>query len=458
MEDKNESKEELNKNSSENASPSKNQNPGKMTEKDKKEFLEKIKNLKQAQDLIQKGHLPGFKKEFKFWKTQPVPQFNIDIKVDFGPIIKDNNIENVQKEPYTLPEGFEWKDVDLDASNDMDKLYEFLKSNYIGDESHLFGTDYSKDWLKWYLSPPEMDKEWLVSVVKEDKIKKKKKMIGFISAIPTKISINNTEIIMAKVDFLCVKKEFRNRRLTPVLIQEITRRINLKNIWQGVYKTFSFVPKSFTKSEYFYRSINLKKLLDAQYTYLPNAKISVGAAIKKYELPDEPKISGFRKMEEKDIEQIYNLISEKNQKYKVHEVLSKKDVEHWFLPRNNIVYTYVLEDEGNKITDFCSFYGIQRTILNNMNNNNISAKNKKLNFAFSLINCNNTISMKELLRSAIILAKQNNFDAYHCIDYKENSENFKELLFTEKIGKMKYYFYNFVYPDSPIDEVSFLFM
>lgn len=452
--DKKEIKEEAKKLPQDDISSQPNNNQKKMSEKERKDFLEKIQNLKKAQNLIKNGHLPGFKKEFKFWKTQPVPQFNLDIKVDFGPIIKDTNIENIQKEPYDLPEGFEWKVIDLSINNDVDKLYEFLKSNYIGDESHLFGSDYSKEWLKWYLSPPDMNKDWLISVVKEDKIKKKKKMIGFISAIPTKIMINNTEIIMAKVDFLCVKKEFRNRRLTPVLIQEITRRINLKNIWQGIYKTFAFVPKCFTKSEYYYRSINIKKLLDAEYTYLPNSKMSVGSAIKKYELPDEPIISGFRKMEEKDIEQIYNLILEKNKKYKIYEMLNKKDIEHWLLPKNNIVYTYVLEDEEHKISDFCSFYSIQRTLLKNNNNSKI----KKLNFAFSLINCNNTISMKELLRNVIILAKQNNFDAYHCIDYKENSEHFKELLFTQKIGKMKYHFYNFVYPDIPIDDASFLFM
>jgi glycylpeptide N-tetradecanoyltransferase len=51
-----------------------------------------------------------------------------------------------------------------------------------------------------------MYKDWLVSVVREDKIKNKKKIIGFISAIPTKLCINNTEIKMAKVCFLCVKK------------------------------------------------------------------------------------------------------------------------------------------------------------------------------------------------------------------------------------------------------------
>ena len=461
MEDKKEEKPSSEKDSSkENSSQQKSDQkpPKQITEKEKREFLNQIRNLKKTQELIKMGEIPGFKRDYKFWSTQPVPQFNKPLNVEFGPILQDTKIEDIQTEPYTLIEGFEWKDIDLNQTSDVDKLYEFLKSNYIDDESQLFGSDYSKDFLKWFLSPPDMYKDWLISVVKEDKIKNKKKIIGFIAAIPTKLSINNTEIKMAKVCLLCVKKEFRNKRLTPVLIQEITRRINLKNIWQGVYKTFYYLPKAFTKSQYHYRSINLKKLLDVQYTYLPNNKISIGNAIKKYELPDEPKISGFRKMEEKDLEQIFNLILERNKKYKIHEILSIKEVEHWFLPKNNIVYTYILEDEGHKITDFCSFYSIQRTILNPNKANEAANKYKKINFAFELINYNTSISVKELLRSAIILAKQNNFDAYHCIDYKENVENFKELLFTEKIGKMKYYLYNFVCPETPIDDVSLMFL
>ena len=459
MESKEEPKINPEKNTiNENPSPKEEKPQRQITEKEKKEFLNQIRNLKKTQDLIKMGELPGFKRDFKFWGTQPVPQFNKPLEITFGPILKENNIENIPKEPYTLPEGFEWKNIDINQGNDIDKLYEFLKSNYIDDESHLFGSDYSKDYLKWFLSPPEMNKDWIISVVKEDKIKNKKKIIGFISAVPTKLCINDTEIKMVKVCFLCVKKEFRNKRLTPVLIKEITRRINLSNIWQGVYKTFAYLPKAFTKSQYYYRSINLKKLLDVQYTYLPNNKMSIGNALKKYELPDEPTISGFRKMEEKDIEQIYNLILTRNKKYKVYEILTKEEIKHWLLPRNNIVYTYVLEDEQHNITDFCSFYGIQRTILNNQNKGNNAAKYKKINFAFELININNTISRKELLRNAIILAKQNNFDAYICIDYKENSEHFKELLFMEKIGKMKYYLYNFVCPDTPIDDVSLMFM
>ena len=422
----------------------------KITEQNKQKFLEQIENLKKTQDLLKMGKYNAIKSEYKFWSTQPVPQLNRECKIDFGPIIKDN-VDNIQKEPYILPEGFEWKEIDLSQSNEVDKLYEFLKSNYIADESHLFGTEYSKEFLKWFLSPPNMFKDWLISVLQEDKKKNKKKMIGFISAIPSKISINGTEVQMAKINFLCVKKEFRNKRLTPVLIKEITRRINLKNIWHGVYATYAYLPKPFSKCEYYYRNIDLKKLIEVQYTYLPS-KISLGKALKNNELPDKTQISGFRKMTEKDLEQIYELIKKKNNNYKIYEIFSKEELAHLILPRNNIVYTYVLEDENNKITDFCSFYGLSRTILNK------ESKYKKINLAYSLINFNSNISNKALLKDAIILAKQNNFDAYYCIDYKENVDNFKELLFMKKEGKMKFYFYNFVCPNIQIDDISLIFI
>ena len=189
MEDKKEekeSKENINSSKEKSSEEKEAKPPRQITEKEKKEFLNQIRNLKKTQELIKKGELAGIKTDFKFWGTQPVPQFTKPLNIEFGPILKDTNIENIPKEPYTLPEGFEWKDINLNQTNDVDKLYEFLKSNYINDESHLFGSDYSKDFLKWFLSPPGMYDDWIISVVKEDKIKNKKKIIGFISAIPTK--------------------------------------------------------------------------------------------------------------------------------------------------------------------------------------------------------------------------------------------------------------------------------
>lgn len=36
---------------------------------------------------------------------------------------------------------------------------------------------------------------------------------------------------MTEINFLCVNKKLRANRLAPVLIKEITRRVNKKDMW-----------------------------------------------------------------------------------------------------------------------------------------------------------------------------------------------------------------------------------
>lgn len=38
---------------------------------------------------------------------------------------------------------------------------------------------------------------------------------------------------VVEINFLCVHKKLRHKRLAPVLIREITRRVNLTGIWQA---------------------------------------------------------------------------------------------------------------------------------------------------------------------------------------------------------------------------------
>lgn len=51
---------------------------------------------------------------------------------------------------------------------------------------------------------------------------------------------------MAEVNFLCVHKKVRKHRLAPVLIKEITRRVNCKNIWQAIYTAGIIIPTPFS--------------------------------------------------------------------------------------------------------------------------------------------------------------------------------------------------------------------
>ena len=71
---------------------------------------------------------------------------------------------------------------------------------------------------------------------------------------------------------------------------------------------------------------------------------------------------------------------------------------------------------------------------------------------------NITISITEIIKTAIIFAKNYNFDVYHCVGSAEFGNVFKELKFNEKLGKLKYYLYNFVCSVTAIEDVSLLFV
>ncbi len=48
---------------------------------------------------------------------------------------------------------------------------------------------------------------------------------------------------MVEINFLCVHKKLRSKRVAPVLIREITRRVNEQGIFQAVYTAGVVIPK-----------------------------------------------------------------------------------------------------------------------------------------------------------------------------------------------------------------------
>ena len=48
---------------------------------------------------------------------------------------------------------------------------------------------------------------------------------------------------LVEINFLCVHKKLRSKRLAPVLIREITRRVNCQGIFQAVYTAGVVLPK-----------------------------------------------------------------------------------------------------------------------------------------------------------------------------------------------------------------------
>lgn len=75
-------------------------------------------------------------------------------------------------------------------------------------------------------------------------------------------------------------------------------------------------------------------------------------------------IGDIREMQKKDIPTVYKLLNEYLAKFEVKLKFSEKEVAHMLLPKNNVIYSFVVENsESKKITDFVSFYNLPSTIL-----------------------------------------------------------------------------------------------
>lgn len=129
-----------------------------------------------------------------------------------------------------------WCEVDMTDVQEAKEVYDLLNQNYVEDDDNMFRFDYSPAFLEWALSPPGNAKEFVVGIrvaptaAALAKGKGRGKLVGFITGVPVQMRVYDKIMPMVEINFLCVLKKLRSKRLAPVLIKEITRRVNLTGV------------------------------------------------------------------------------------------------------------------------------------------------------------------------------------------------------------------------------------
>lgn len=60
------------------------------------------------------------RKDWKFWQTQPVPSVGERISLDNnGPVEPNKPKEELMQEPYKLPDGFVWDEIDVTSDEQV---------------------------------------------------------------------------------------------------------------------------------------------------------------------------------------------------------------------------------------------------------------------------------------------------------------------------------------------------
>ena len=79
-------------------------------------------------------------------------------------------------------------------------------------------------------------------------------------------------------------------------------------------------------------------------------------------IPPHQVLDGLRPMTSKDVKQVHKLLNKYLQDFTLHIQFTADEVSHFFVPRDNVVESYVIENKG-VITDFMSFYSLPSSIL-----------------------------------------------------------------------------------------------
>lgn len=385
---------------------------------------------------------------YKFWATQPVARFDEDDTLQPDGPVRPNNPE-VPTEGAALLDGFEWVTMDLTDEHQMNEVYELLTHHYVEDQEAMFRFNYSSSFLNWALKAPGWLKEWHVGV----RVIASKKLVAFISGIPASLKVRKNDIKCSEINFLCIHKKLRSKRLAPVLIKEITRRCNIENVWNAIYTAGIVLPKPVSTCRYFHRSIDWLKLNDVGFSPLP-PNSTKARQITRYLLPTQTKTNGLREIKSGDIDQVHDLLTRYLERFDMAPRFTTEEVHHWFLHteqpgKERVIWTYVVEGPEGKITDMFSFYALESSVIGNR-------KHQLIRAAYMFYYATETVftgTKKEfktrlnlLINDALILAKKFNFDVFNALTLMDNTLFLQEQKFGAGDGQLHYYLFNWRTP------------
>ncbi|CAR26131.1 ZYRO0B02508p [Zygosaccharomyces rouxii] len=395
-------------------------------------------------------------KDYKFWKTQPVATFDEPISEE-GPIDRKKTPEEISDEPFPLLGEFEWCTLDVTDKSQVEDIFVLLNENYVEDRDASFRFKYTREFFNWSLKPPGWKKEWHVGV----RVRSTGKLVAFISAIPVDLKVRGKLVKSVEINFLCVHKQLRGKRLAPVLIKEVTRRVNKCDIWFALYTSGTVLPSPVSVCRYTHRPLNWDKLLDVGFVQLPPGA-SKPQMVANYTLPKGPTTRGLRPLKPEDVDQAHALFEKYQKRFDLVQDFNKEEFSHWFLggpeqmsatPDGKVIYSYVVENQEGKITDFFSFYSLPFTILDNSVHNELgigylfyyaSDADLKYNDRFDP---EATKALKErlsqLINDACILARNAKMDVFNALTSQDNTLFLEKLKFGPGDGFLNFYLFNY---------------
>lgn len=321
------------------------------------------------------------------------------------------------------------------------------------------------------LTAPGWQKQWHIGV----RASASQKLVAFISGLPTNLNVHAQTVKVIEINFLCIHKKLRSKRLAPLLIREITRRCYLQGIYQAIYTAAAVLPTPVASCRYYHRALNWLKLYESGFSHLPT-NTTKARQVAKYHLPSTTRTPGLRLIQAGDLDAVHELLELYLQRFDISPAFSIDELSHWMFIKDGqakegakrVVWAYVVEhEETRKITDFVSFYSIESAVLSPSQSDVIrtaylyyyatdSTQNLQqrlqdlINDALILakkvtsVHLNSPSSIPSLLfRKLILMYHQARFDVFNALRLQDNELFLEKLRFGLGDGQLNYYLFNY---------------
>jgi glycylpeptide N-tetradecanoyltransferase len=145
-------------------------------------------------------------------------------------------------------------------------------------------------------------------------------------------------------------------------------------------------------------------------------------------------------MNEKDVKKCHKLVNEYLKKFDLAPIFSVEEFAHWFVPRANVVDSFVVDDPEKGIIAFCSFYTLPSTVMHHPTYKSVRA-------AYSYYNVpSDHVDLTDLVHDALVTARDAGYDVFNALDLMDNMQFLNELKFGVGDGHLQYYLFNYKCP------------
>lgn len=233
----------------------------------------------------------------------------------------------------SLPDGFNFKNLSKKYYED---IFELIKNHYLEDEQEIVSLFYSKEYIYWYLSM--VPDKFCIGLIYKTKI------VGIITAILMNTKINDKNINLPYVNLFCLQKKIRKLGFGVIMMNEIKNRLSSIGLDYCFFTTMRKIPNSFCTTREFIIPINLKKLREIGFLQTDFSDLQICVS------------NPLRLATKDDTDQIIEKLNKFMENYKFHPIFDKKTGIQFLIPKKEIIYSYIIKNDKNEITDFISVY------------------------------------------------------------------------------------------------------